>query len=141
MMGSVTRSLHWPMGHRLSRHLGGCRFPHGHGWVAEVTVRGMTEQAGASQGMIIDFGELDRILRKVIQPWDHAFMVETGDPFLTTLRLFETETSDTKIIEVPWTPTSENIAAEIVRQLAAWGLRDVSVRVSESPNSWADAHA
>lgn len=129
------------MGHRLMRHLGGCRFPHGHGWVAEVTVRGLRQEHGPSQGMVLDFGELDRIIKKVISPWDHGFMVEIGDPFLDSLRLFGNATSDAKIIEVRWPPTSENIADEIVRQLVAWGLRDVSVRVSESPSSWAEAHA
>ena len=39
-MHEATRRIEWDMGHRVPEHGGKCRTPHGHRYVAEVTVRG-----------------------------------------------------------------------------------------------------
>jgi 6-pyruvoyltetrahydropterin/6-carboxytetrahydropterin synthase len=138
---SVTRTFHWAMGHRLQRHDGLCRFPHGHNYQADVTVVGALRTAGPASGMVLDFSVLDALVRAVIDPWDHAFMVETGDPLVGAL-LSVPET--TRLVVVQAAPTAENIAMDLAAGVAAImprGLRVSEVRVHEGPKAvatWRD---
>ncbi len=75
--------------------------PHGHGhnYVVEVTVEG---QPDAVTGMVFDLKELKAILNEeVVEPMDHRFLNHEVPPFDRVV------------------PTTENIAIEIWRRLAA----------------------
>lgn len=146
---TVTREYAWAMGHRLQHHQGLCRHPHGHNYVAEVTVgtESITRHGAPDDGMVLDFGELDKVLRKLIDPWDHAFMVETSDPFLEALRHFSSMTGELpKVVEVAWPPTAERIAQELLARLGTVFpttryLSVTKVRVHEGPRSVAEVTA
>jgi 6-pyruvoyltetrahydropterin/6-carboxytetrahydropterin synthase len=141
----VSRTYTFPMGHRLMRHRGRCRWVHGHNWTALVEVE---DQDGepilwpddrVDNGMVMDFGDLDAIVKPIIDQWDHGFMVEERDPFLRVLRDFAS-VNDPRIIVVPFTPTSENIAAELASRVTEHltERRLARVAVSESGRSWAE---
>lgn len=137
---TVSRTYTWSMGHRLQRHEGLCRFPHGHTYDATVTVRreGFLPEDGPGAGMVLDFHELDAILKKVIEPWDHGFMVEQGDPFAQVLIQFY----PARVVVVPFTPTAEFIAHDIYHAVLGRlpaGVELVSVSVNEGPKSTATA--
>lgn len=74
----VTRSIEFPMGHRLKDHAGLCRHIHGHNYKVVVGVRC---QKLDNQGMVIDFSDLKKEMETVFKPYDHAFVIENGDPF------------------------------------------------------------
>lgn len=128
------------MGHRLMRHLGRCQFPHGHTYAAAVTVEGpLNDGGGSSHGMVVDFRDLDSLVKAIIEKWDHAFMLEQDDPFVDALARFrENVNGGTKVVVVPWTPTAENIARCLFDTVRATGRHCVKVRVDEGPRSWAE---
>lgn len=130
------------MGHRLMRHDGKCRDMHGHRYALEVTAAhiggGTSREQGADHGMVVDFGHLKGLIRThVVERLDHKFLVEDADEAIPQ--------SLPGVVVVPWTPTGENLALHILGELrfaAANELPDVeirSVRLFETPTSWADA--
>ena len=68
-------------------------------------------------GMVIDFYELKKILKEILNKFDHNLL--------------------NNYIE---NPTSENIAITIFNQLKKIGLNVVRVRVFESPDKWAEVN-
>lgn len=112
---AVTREVSWPMGHRLKNHNGPCRLAHGHNYVARVTAECRyieTRRPGKpDDGMVLDFADLDAAVRAIIARWDHAFMVEDGDPLVTILA------GEAELVIVNCPPTAENIAWLILDEL------------------------
>jgi 6-pyruvoyltetrahydropterin/6-carboxytetrahydropterin synthase len=121
-VASVTREYGWAMGHRLQHHEGLCRNPHGHNYVAHVTVDTAVErldrEGRPDDGMVLDFSVLDAALRHVLADWDHAFMVENSDPFHEALKAFANVTGEVpKVVVVDCAPTAENIAVMLAEAL------------------------
>jgi len=87
-----------------------CGALHGHTYRVEVTVEGENKT-----GMIIDFGDLKRILRACLARYDHRSM----NDFLEY-------------------PSVENICEMIHRQLAAGLSFPYTVRVWEGKGKWAE---
>jgi 6-pyruvoyltetrahydropterin/6-carboxytetrahydropterin synthase len=79
---------------------------HGHNWRIKATVRA---NALAKEGWVVDFYELGKTLRALVEPWEHVFLNEQK-PF-----------DDLN-------PTAENIARVVADALAA-KLDDERVRV------------
>jgi len=124
----VSYTFELPMGHRLHRHKGKCRFLHGHNYLITVTLHGAIEP---TSGMIIDFHELKEACRTVFDEYDHAFCLEEGDPFFTLHP--NLDELNIKILDVP--PTAENLAVlwrdELIVTLKAHE-RSVHVDVHET---------
>jgi 6-pyruvoyltetrahydropterin/6-carboxytetrahydropterin synthase len=139
---SITREYHWPMGHRLRNHRGRCRFAHGHSYVAHVTVEATTDidrPGRTDDGMVMDFSVLEAVLREAVgTPWDHAFMLEDGDPLVAMFAMAEANGDAQKVVVVECPPTAENIARIIKRNVQALlGTvgRVTRVTVYEGPKS------
>lgn len=142
----ITRRLEFDAGHRIPDHRSQCRNLHGHRYVLEVTLEGVTvDEAGSPErGMVMDFADIKALANAhLVDLWDHAFLVYEGDDavvaFLATL-------PDHKTVVVDRIPTVENLAALAFDRLAPvydgrYGreLRLVRVRLYETPNCWADA--
>ncbi len=88
-----------------------CGKLHGHNFRVEVEIEGEVKE----NGMVMDFYNLKRVLKDVLEDFDHTVLNE--------------------IIDVP---TSENICIEIVKRLKKRGVNVVRVRVSESEDKWAE---
>ncbi len=98
--------------------------PHGHGhnYVLEVTLEGEPDPA---TGMVFDLKRLKDVLtREVVEPMDHRFLNREVPPFDRVV------------------PTTENLAIEIWRRLAARlgenGTRLHGVRVYETEDFYVD---
>ena len=89
-----------------------CGKIHGHNFRVEVEVEGELKN-----GMVIDFYELKKILKDILNKFDHDLL--------------------NNYIE---NPTSENIAITIFNHLKKKGLNVVRVRVFESPDKWAEVN-
>ena len=63
--------------HQLREYKGKCENLHGHNWRVKVIVKG--QQLGRS-GMLIDFGDLKRLLKQCLDALDHRFLNEIA-PF------------------------------------------------------------
>ena len=105
--------------HQLRNYIGKCSRLHGHTWTVELKVRGETLD---DIGMLVDFGELNRLLKATLESLDHQNLNEIP-PFIKV------------------NPTAENIAKYLYETLAvqplfeAGGARLSSVCVWESPHS------
>lgn len=82
--------------HQLRGYSGKCENLHGHNWRVVVSVRG---EKLNDTGLLVDFGDLKKILRAILADLDHRNLNEHPD-FLTE------------------NPSSENIAAHIARRYA-----------------------
>jgi 6-pyruvoyltetrahydropterin/6-carboxytetrahydropterin synthase len=150
----ITIRVEWDMGHRLPNHGGGCRNLHGHRYAAEVTLRGsVIVAAGApDEGMVVDFGPVKQLVRGLLEERDHRFLLSESDPLFGQMRHLP------GMVFVPFVPTAENIAADLLRQirmavdglhgawLAAAAPADTARRVQvsrlrlyETPTSYAEA--
>jgi len=132
IMVRLTQSFEFSASHRLycaelsdeenRRLFGKCSNPHGHGhnYLIEVTVGGLTEQGS---GPVFDVCALDRIVGElVIEPLDHKNLNVECAEFATL------------------NPTVENIARVIFQRLAGklGDQRLLSVRVWETPKTRAE---
>jgi 6-pyruvoyltetrahydropterin/6-carboxytetrahydropterin synthase len=66
--------------HALPFHLGKCARVHGHSYRLEVAVRGPLQAEGPARGMIVDFDDVDRVVRNIaIDLLDHQSLNEFID--------------------------------------------------------------
>lgn len=137
----ITRIIEWDMGHRIPNHTSQCRNIHGHRYRAEITVEGdIIEEAGASdEGMVIDFGDIKRIIKTLIDgELDHGYMGCRGDVVLDLIKK-----ESFKYTEVDFIPTAENIAKWMFDRLTpefegVYGkvLKLKSIKLYETPNNY-----
>jgi len=108
-MFEVTVQQTFAAGHALRNYRGKCENVHGHNYKVEVKVQG--EQLDAA-GLLVDFVELKRLMKGVIDYLDHQFINDL-EPF-TTLN-----------------PSAENIAKFFHDRISA-GLRaEVPVSITQ----------
>ncbi|MBQ9209449.1 MAG: 6-carboxytetrahydropterin synthase QueD [Oscillospiraceae bacterium] len=120
--------------HFLSGYEGKCSNLHGHRWHIEVQVKGELQQEGQQRGMVVDFGDLKRELRKVADSLDHKLIYEKGSLKPATEEALADEGFAT--VAVPFRPTAENLARYIYERLE--GEFDLeSVTVYETPDNCA----
>lgn len=128
-MFSVTRELHFCYGHRLLQYEGKCRHLHGHNGRAEIT---LAAEGLDRLGMVIDFGELKRVVGGWIdEALDHKMLLHRDDPVLPLLR---ERGEPVYVMDV--NPTAENIAKLIYDHAAGRGLPVVEVKLWETESSY-----
>ncbi|MBU3954964.1 6-carboxytetrahydropterin synthase QueD [bacterium] len=101
--------------HYLRNYKGKCENLHGHNWGVTAEVSSLK----LKNGMVMDFGELKKMLMEVIEPLDHILLNE--------LRDFKKDN-----------PTSENIARYIFKKLARLlqrGTHLEEIKISETENN------
>ena len=99
--------------HALRHYRGKCERLHGHNYRVEATIEG--ERLHGDAELLLDFGDLKRLLATVLEPLDHNFLNE-AEPFSRI------------------NPSAENLSRHIWRQLQPLlpeGLRLHSVTVAE----------
>jgi len=103
---SVTREYTWEMGHALMNHRGKCFRPHGHNYRLEVEVSGPLDK---TSDMVIDFSDLDLMVKPAVDDLDHQFLVNTKDSRFAN-----------KPGYIRWDgePTAESIALHLYSSLA-----------------------
>lgn len=130
-MYSVTKRIEFCYGHRLLDYDGICKHPHGHNAMAEIEVRtGVLD----NRNMVCDFSDIKRIVKGWIdRELDHKMVLRHDDPLVGPLQAL-----GEPVYLVDSNPTVERIARLIFDEAVKAGLPVVRVRVSETPNSFAD---
>ena len=137
----LTKSFHIEMAHALRDYDGKCRFVHGHTFGLEVTVRGETkqEESHPKNGMVLDFGDIKRLVNKhIVNVFDHAFVLNRQSRFAIPK---ESEQMFENIIYVDFQPTSENLAvyfAEIIQKHLPDHVELIRLLLRETPTSYAE---
>jgi len=68
----LTREFRFHASHQIPNHDGLCQNLHGHSYLLYITVQGKVDP---KTGMVIDFDEMDRIVREnVLKKLDHSFL-------------------------------------------------------------------
>ena len=126
----VTKRIEFCYGHRLLDYDGVCKHPHGHNAIAEIDVR--TDQLD-KRNMVADFSDIKRLVKGWIdQELDHKMILRHDDPLVAPLRdLGE------PVYLLESNPTVERIAKLIFDKTRDLGFEVVSVRVWETPSSFA----
>lgn len=118
------RPIRISSGHRLQQHDGKCRRPHGHNYEISVQVTGTLTDAG----WVVDKGDITR----VIDEWDHRFLLEQGDPLISAL---EQSGDEDAVVVLEHPPTAEVMALVLEKKLLATlpdTVSAVSVSVRET---------
>ena len=78
-MITISRDYYFSAAHILPNHKGKCARLHGHNYRLVVTVRASSlADKGSEEGMVIDFGNLDLIVKPIVAQLDHRFLAR-GD--------------------------------------------------------------
>ena len=126
----VTKRIEFCYGHRLLDYDGICKHPHGHNAVAEIDVR---TDALDSRNMVADFSDIKRLVKGWIdRELDHKMILRQDDPLVGPLR----ELGEPMYL-LESNPTVERIARLIFEKTHELGFHVVSVRVWETPSSFA----
>lgn len=141
----LTKEFSFEMAHTLAGYDGPCREIHGHSYRLFVTVRGVPEQdpMNPKYGMVMDFGDLKRIVnRLIVDRYDHAFVMRETEQNRAALEAMRGVFH--KIIVAPYQPTCENMVEDFARVIAAElpsGVELFSVKLHETATSFAEWYA
>lgn len=122
------------MGHRLPAHFGKCKNIHGHSYKLIIEIEGDID----SNGMVMDYYELKKIMNPIIEDLDHAFMVYNEDnqviEFLDKI--------NSKKVVVSFQSTVENICSYILKKVSESkipsNIHKLKIRVCETPDDYAE---
>ncbi|HMM12106.1 MAG TPA: 6-carboxytetrahydropterin synthase [Bacteroidales bacterium] len=137
----ITKEFKFEMAHALLGYDGPCRNVHGHSYELSVTVIGkpIEEKSHAKLGMVMDFGDLKRIVKdEVVDVFDHALVLNREMPGEITKHLSE---AFENVIMLDYQPTSELMVIDFAGRIASRlpdGLRLHSVRLRETASSYAE---
>lgn len=142
----IAKSFTIESGHLLTKHPGGCRFPHGHSRTVEIIV---TADSLDARDMVCDFKALKTAVSDIVNRYDHAFAINTKDPQFKDLRaaygervLAFTNTDPTTEVmarEIFWEVRAQMTAAATDAEFPiAASVRLERVRVTETGSSWAE---
>lgn len=120
--------------HFLKDYDGKCSNIHGHRWKVEAEIQSNTLVSGGQlDGMVDDFGNLKKNLKKMIDFYDHALIFEKGSFKKLT---FKCLTEDGfRLISVDFRPTAENFASFFFNKIKELGYNVRKVTVYETPNN------
>ncbi len=116
----VTKEFSFETGHALYGYDGKCKNVHGHSYKLAVTVIGtpVSEENAVKLGMVIDFGDLKKIVKEeVVELFDHATVFNKNTPHLELAK--ELETRGHKVIFADYQPTSENMVLHFADKIKA----------------------
>jgi 6-pyruvoyltetrahydropterin/6-carboxytetrahydropterin synthase len=132
----IARDFHWEMGHRLPFHQSGCANIHGHSYRLTVEIEGRCDD----NGMLMDYGDMKRLIMPVIDELDHAFLCDDQDTLMMTFL----SGSGLKHKVVPFTSTAENLTMFLLDEV--WKLFEqrpevntLKLRLRETEISYAEA--
>ena len=140
----LTKEFKFEMAHALKGYDGLCKNIHGHSYELLVTVIGepISDKASTKLGMVMDFGDLKKIVRNcIVDEFDHALVLnrESVDNFGPLDAEFFGRT-----ILVDYQPTSENMLLDIAGRIARLlpeGKKLHHLLLRETSSSYAEWYA
>jgi 6-pyruvoyltetrahydropterin/6-carboxytetrahydropterin synthase len=137
----VTKEFPFEMAHVLWNYDGPCRNVHGHSYRLFVTLSGVPidEPGNPKNGMVIDFTDLKKIIKKeIISIFDHSVVV--SERFDTErLDMFKKLFGNTVVVN--YQPTCENLVMDFADRIARHLPERIllhSLKLYETANSFAE---
>ena len=141
----ITKQFSFETGHALYGYDGKCKNVHGHSYKLSVTVIGtpITDTSHVKLGMVIDFGDLKKIVKEDIEDvFDHATVFNKNTPHLELAQ--ELEKRGHNVILVDYQPTSENMVIDFANKIKARLPENIalhSLKLKETETSYAEWYA
>ena len=134
----VAKRFRWEAAHRLPWHQGDCSNLHGHSYTMTVELEGEPDE----RGMLIDFKEIKRILKPLVEAWDHSVLVAENDD---DLRRAMAALGSRQCV-LPFDTTAENLCTYAIDRLLAdgrdtlarHGVHTVHIRIEETETCYAE---
>lgn len=141
----LTKEFAFESAHALAGYDGKCREIHGHSYRLFVTVAGTPSERedDPKRGMVMDFGDLKRIVgREIVDRLDHSFVMRRTPE---SERIASTLGGEFRnVILVDYQPTCENMLCDFAARLRAAlpaSVRLHSLRLHETATSYAEWYA
>ncbi len=141
----ITKLFNFETGHALYGYDGKCRNVHGHSYKLSVTVIGnpITETGHVKLGMVIDFGDLKKIVKEeIVDPFDHATVFNKNSPHVELAN--DLKARGHNVILANYQPTSENMVIDFAARIMArlpHGIVLHSLKLQETDTSFAEWYA
>lgn len=138
----ITKQFSFEAGHALYGYDGKCRNVHGHSYKLSVTVIGspITEIGHVKLGMVIDFGDLKKIVKEeIVDKFDHATVFNKNTPHIELAR--ELIDRGHNVILADYQPTSENMVIDFAQKIKGrlpGNIKLHSLRLQETDTSYAE---
>ena len=114
----ITKQFNFETGHALYGYDGKCKNVHGHSYKLSVTVIGrpITDTNNVKYGMVIDFGDLKKIVKEqIVDVFDHATVFNKNTPHIELANELQSRGHD--VILVDYQPTSENMVIDFSNKI------------------------
>ncbi len=141
----ITKQFTFETGHALYGYDGKCKNVHGHSYQLSVTVIGkpIEDTTHVKYGMVIDFGDLKKIVnREIVDVFDHATVFNGNTPHVELAN--ELSNRGHNVLLVDYQPTSEMMVidfAKKIQPLLPNHIKLHSLRLQETQTSYAEWYA
>lgn len=141
----ITKQFSFETGHALYGYDGKCKNVHGHSYKLSVTVIGkpITDTSNVKYGMVIDFGDLKKIVKEeVVDVFDHATVFNQNTPHIELAH--ELQNRGHHVILVNYQPTSENMVIDFAAKISNRLPQNItlhSLKLQETETSFAEWYA
>ncbi len=138
----ITKQFSFETGHALYGYDGKCKNVHGHSYKLSVTVIGnpITDSTNVKFGMVIDFGDLKKIVKEeIVDVFDHATVFNKNTPHVELAK----ELSDRghNVLLVDYQPTSEMMVIDFAKKIQKRLPKHInlhSLKLQETESSFAE---
>ncbi len=138
----ITKQFDFETGHALYGYDGKCKNVHGHSYKLAVTVLGtpIDDMSNSKCGMVIDFGDLKRIVNtEIVEKFDHATVFNKNTPHVELAEELKKRGHD--VILVDYQPTSEMMLIDFSKKIQALLPENIhlfSLKLQETGSSHAE---
>lgn len=138
----ITKQFSFETGHALYGYDGKCKNVHGHSYKLSVTVIGtpIEDSTHVKYGMVIDFGDLKKIVKEeIVDQFDHATVFNQNTPHIELAN--ELKSRDHHVILVDYQPTSENMVIDFAQRISSRlpeNIQLFSLKLQETETSFAE---
>ena len=137
----ITKRFSFEAGHALYGYDGKCKNLHGHSYHLDVTVIGepIPDTSNVKCGMVIDFGDLKKIVNEeIVDVFDHSMIFNRNTPHLELAQ--ELMDREHHILLVDYQPTTEMMIidfAEKIKKHLPNNIKLHSLKLQETATSYA----
>jgi 6-pyruvoyltetrahydropterin/6-carboxytetrahydropterin synthase len=138
----ITKQFTFEAGHALYGYDGKCKNLHGHSYKLFVTVAGspIADPKNAKYGMVIDFGDLKKIVNEeIVDVFDHATVFNKNTPHLELAN--ELIKREHHVLLTNYQPTTEMMVidfADKIKKRLPKNIKLHSIKLQETDTSFAE---
>lgn len=131
-MYRIRKQLKFESAHRLISCYSECCSDtiHGHSYILELFFK--TQELN-EDGMIIDFGQVSMVTKKLLEKWDHSLILHKDDPIASMLLK-----NNKRVFVFSVNPTAENMSKILYDTLKIKFPELYKVRLHETATGWAE---